>query len=146
MRREELRRRRKASRPGASAASWLLGKKGTPTNRTKLNPFADVVAFQVILVSLFAGIVASKILPNASGARGVRGAGHQIFLGLARSEWRDIHIYASLALAALVLIHLALHWRWIRCLPRLFARSEGTSTCSSCRTEDEDPPIPPPQS
>jgi hypothetical protein len=97
--------------------------------RVRLNAIVDVVAFPLLLLSLFCGVVAWKVLPSGGELGGGRGAGHQIFLGLARTEWRDIHIYASLVLAALMLFHLVLHWSWIRCMPHVFARSRGANTC-----------------
>ncbi len=33
--------------------------------------------------------------------------------GLSRREWKDLHIWLGLVMAAGVLIHLALHWNWL---------------------------------
>lgn len=42
-----------------------------------------------------------------------RGSGISVFLGLARKGWRDIHIWASVVLVALLVVHLVQHWRTI---------------------------------
>jgi len=39
---------------------------------------------------------------------------------LARHSWMDVHIISSLIFVALVVIHLALHWHWIKNLPKMF--------------------------
>lgn len=45
------------------------------------------------------------------GSRG----GHKLrMLGLDRHEWGDLHFYVGLSMATLVLIHLALHWGWLK--------------------------------
>lgn len=38
----------------------------------------------------------------------------ELFLGLSTPEWVAIHRITSLILAALILLHIALHWNWIR--------------------------------
>lgn len=97
--------------------------------RIRLNAMVDLLAFPVLLLSLFAGIIPWKVLPSGGGPRASRETAHALFLGLARGEWRDLHVYASLALGGLVLIHLLLHWRWILCLPRLFSRAAHSGRC-----------------
>jgi hypothetical protein len=39
--------------------------------------------------------------------------GHQLFLGLHRHEWGDIHLYLSIFLLILLAIHLSFNWTWI---------------------------------
>lgn len=34
-------------------------------------------------------------------------------LGLKRATWKDIHVYSSIVCVILVLIHVAMNWRWI---------------------------------
>jgi len=45
---------------------------------------------------------------------GSRGGHHLRMLGLDRHEWGELHFYVGLAVAALVLAHLALHWKWLK--------------------------------
>ncbi|MBN8710167.1 MAG: hypothetical protein BGO12_08125 [Verrucomicrobia bacterium 61-8] len=44
------------------------------------------------------------------GSRGGRGLEA---LGLGRHEWRDFHTWMSYAFMATIVLHLALHWRWL---------------------------------
>lgn len=37
-------------------------------------------------------------------------------LFLSRDNWNDVHIWGSLAVIAGIVVHLALHWRWIVCM------------------------------
>jgi len=42
-------------------------------------------------------------------------AGHGLeILGLGRHDWGELHWWVGLALAALIGVHLALHWKWIQ--------------------------------
>jgi len=42
------------------------------------------------------------------------GSGSKAILGYTRHEWGAIHFYAAIALVALVALHVALHWAWVR--------------------------------
>ncbi|MBM4030933.1 MAG: DUF4405 domain-containing protein [Planctomycetes bacterium] len=41
------------------------------------------------------------------------GSGSKAILGYTRHEWGALHFYAAIALAALVALHVALHWKWV---------------------------------
>jgi len=96
--------------------------------RGKLNAIVDMVAFGALLLSVFTGIIPWKVLPSGGGGpRAGQAAAHALFLGWERGVWRDLHTYASLALAGLMAVHLLLHWQWIRCIPRFFAKGKPGS-------------------
>lgn len=38
---------------------------------------------------------------------------HRSALGMTRHEWSDWHVWIALVFLALVILHLALHWRWL---------------------------------
>jgi len=99
--------------------------------KARFNAIVDIALFPILLLSIFSGVIAWKVLPSGSEGGGGRGVGHELFLGLVRGEWRSLHAYASLVLAGLVLLHLALHWRWILCIPRMFARLPDAETCTA---------------
>jgi hypothetical protein len=49
------------------------------------------------------------------GFRGGRGPGEaKELLGLARHEWGDVHFGLALLFVALMLVHIVLHWGWIK--------------------------------
>jgi len=108
--------------------------------RAKVNAIVDMMAFGVLLLSVFTGIIPWKVLPSGGGGpRAGQAAAHALLLGLERGAWRELHTYASLSFAGLMAVHLLLHWRWIRCVPRFFSR-ERARTCEPFLGEGEDDP------
>lgn len=94
-------------------------------NRSKQNAIVDICALISFLPSLISGMVLFLVLPSGGGGfgggRGVLDAVE--FLGLTRAVWKDLHNYSSLIFAALIIIHLILHWRYFRTIRRRFAAS-----------------------
>lgn len=89
--------------------------------KTKINLIINIISFICFLVISFTGIVLWRVLPSGSGFQGGRGfTEDNIFLGLFRHQWNDIHNYIGLLLIILVLLHLALHWPWVKNIPKLF--------------------------
>lgn len=80
----------------------------------------NIINFFAALGSVSSGIIVWKILPYGGGFRGVRlDAEANLFLGLQRHAWMDIHAVFSLIFAVLVIGHLILHWYWIKALPKI---------------------------
>ncbi len=79
-------------------------------------------AFLAFLLEVFSGFVLWLALEHGDGFRGGRGAGQppgqDEFLAVTRSEWIDIHDWAGVALLAVIVLHLILHWRWIVTMTR----------------------------
>jgi hypothetical protein len=66
------------------------------------------------LVEAVSGFVLWLALPTGGGGRGWgSGVGNLTFWGLSRHTWIDIHDWVAVALIALVVLHVVLHWRWI---------------------------------
>ena len=51
-------------------------------------------------------LLAYRLPPGSRGGRGLSA------LGWTRHEWGDLHYWISLAFLLLIVIHMALHWRW----------------------------------
>ncbi len=51
-------------------------------------------------------LLAFRMPPGSRGGQGLSA------WGMSRHEWGDIHTWLSYGFLALILIHLALHWRW----------------------------------
>ena len=60
------------------------------------------------------GIVLHWVLPPGSGGRPGGHPARNELLDLSRHEWGDIHFWIAAAMVALVVVHLALHWGWIK--------------------------------
>ena len=88
--------------------------------RVNTNFIVDLSGFIVFLGLVFTGIIMRYILPPGSGGRGFRGgrsgeeAAKKVFLSLSRHEWGDIHFYLSVAIVLLMLLHITLHFNWIK--------------------------------
>jgi len=52
-------------------------------------------------------LLAFRLLPGSQGGRGLTA------LGWDRHEWGDLHTWISYVFIAAILVHLALHWRWL---------------------------------
>ncbi len=44
----------------------------------------------------------------------VRGGGGLTMLGMDRHQWGDLHFYTGVALGILVVVHVLLHWGWVK--------------------------------
>jgi quinol-cytochrome oxidoreductase complex cytochrome b subunit len=87
--------------------------------KARLNFVVDLL----ILVAFLAATVSGLVLLNMphDGYRGGRNPDFgQTVLLLDRSDWNDLHVWGSLAMIAGIVIHLALHWRWIVCMVKKF--------------------------
>lgn len=79
-------------------------------NRTQFNFALDLIAFVCFLAMTATGWILKFTLPPGSGRSGAA------LLGMTRHEWGDIHFLLAVAMTAAILIHLALHWKWILCM------------------------------
>ena len=77
-------------------------------HRSTLNFVVDVVTLLVTLAMVATGLLLKVVLPP--GSRGGRGL--QLF-GLGRHDWGDLHFALSVALGALLVLHIILHWAWV---------------------------------
>jgi len=88
--------------------------------RNTLNFVIDTAAAMVMSGLIATGLVIRFVLPPGSGSR-------RELWGLGRHDWGDIHFQMAVAVGAVVILHVALHWQWVcvitlRCLP---GRTEG---------------------
>jgi len=91
-------------------------------SRSMLNFILDVVSFLNLSCLIFTGFIMKYILPPGTGGMGSvlhdgRGRGMNIKeLGsMTRHEWGSIHFYLAVVFVVLIVIHIILHWSWIKC-------------------------------
>jgi len=88
--------------------------------RTALNFIVDLISFVNLLILAFTGFIIKYILPPGSGGhgrgyRGGRGPGEiKELWSMSRHEWGDIHFYLAVLFVVLIMVHIILHWGWIR--------------------------------
>ncbi len=73
--------------------------------RASWNFLVDLINFILFIVVTVSGVVLKYALPGAPGPT---------FWGMTRRPWGDIHWYSSVAFVIMVIVHIVLHWNWIR--------------------------------
>ena len=77
-----------------------------------VSPHVDATICNAMLWLVFCALsgtgllLAFRLPPGSRGGRGLSA------LGWDRHEWGDLHAWISYAFLALILLHMALHWRW----------------------------------
>ncbi|MHC4573776.1 MAG: DUF4405 domain-containing protein [Planctomycetota bacterium] len=95
--------------------------------RSTLNFIVDLVSFLTLLGMVFTGIIMKYILPPGTGGcglgfRGGRGEEQVRELwSMTRHEWGFIHYDLAVLFVILMVVHIVLHWNWIKnCFRSLF--------------------------
>ncbi|MGD8786919.1 MAG: DUF4405 domain-containing protein [Phycisphaerales bacterium] len=99
--------------------------------RVTLNFIVDFLAFLDFVCLAVTGFIIKFVLPPGTGGRGQAitggrglGAGERIreLWSMGRHDWGDVHFILSVIFVVLVLVHVVLHWTWIKCyIKSLFA-------------------------
>lgn len=106
--------------------------------RAAVNYIIDAVAFLDLISLAATGIIMKWVLPPGSGGghgRGFRGGRGpddvKQLLGLGRHDWGEVHFVLSLLFVFLMLVHLVLHWNWIKTCTRSLLRPSHPSLCET---------------
>jgi len=85
------------------------------------NFIVDCASFIAMLGLITTGSIIKFVLPPGSGGRGSamhdgHGGEHiKSLLSLGRHDWGEIHFGFAVALITLIIIHIVLHFEWIKC-------------------------------
>ncbi len=88
--------------------------------RSTLNFVVDLVGFLTLLGLASAGVIMKWVLPPGSGGsgrelHGGQGGEHiKELLGMGRHDWGEVHLWLGIVFIVLMLVHLVLHWTWIK--------------------------------
>jgi hypothetical protein len=93
-----------------------------------INALVDIGCLITFIPSLITGLVLYLFLPSGGG----QGGGREVFLDLSRNQWVVLHDYVSFLFAALLIIHLLLHWKFFRHINRCFVRNKKSSPEPAC--------------
>jgi Domain of unknown function (DUF4405) len=119
--------------------------------RTTLNFIVDSIVFVDLLLLATTGAIMRWVLPPGSGGGGhgygFRGGrlsapdAEQVrqLLGLGRHDWGDIHFILASLFLVLILIHLVLHWTWIKTCAISLLRPSRRRPCGQTVTPEEGP-------
>jgi len=108
-----------------------------PMRRRTLNFAIDSFAFIDLVLLAGTGAILKWVLPPGSGGghgqgfRGGRGPQEaKLLLGLGRHDWGDVHFVLAVLFVVLMLLHLCLHWTWIRTCARSILSPSRRPPCS----------------
>lgn len=86
-----------------------------------LNFIVDLISFINLLGLACTGLIMKYILPPGTGGygrgfRGGRGPVEEIkyLWSMTRHEWGYIHFYLAVGFVTLMVVHIILHWSWIK--------------------------------
>ena len=103
--------------------------------KPNVNYWTDVGIGAAFGVSAVSGLVFLLPAGGESAGGGV--------LGLSYRVWDQVHLWASLAMIAGVLVHLVLHTKWVVCMTqRILAKARRSPAADACPTPRTTPPIP----
>ena len=113
--------------------------------RTRLHVLVWVDAAALLSLAALAatGFVIRYVLPPGTGGGWRVGAGHaadgevKALLGYTRHQWGYLHYIVALVFLGLMLVHVLLHWNWIKCY---FARNTRAPACASEGDGDDGKP------
>lgn len=74
--------------------------------------------FIAFIPTLLSGVVLYGFLPE-----GGRFSGQAVFMGLSRQVWMTMHDRWGIIFSILVILHLLLHYKFLRVLPACFRKS-----------------------
>lgn len=118
--------------------------------RTTVNFIMDSIVFVDLLLLATTGAIMRWVLPpgsggggggHGSGFRGGRLSGpdaEQVrqLLGLGRHDWGDVHFVLALLFVVLIVVHLVLHWAWIKTCAKSLLRPSRRRPCEQTATPE----------
>jgi len=105
-----------------------------PSAQTRRNWLIDAALFIGGLVATLSGIY-FLFLPSG-GYQGGRNPMYGVTILFERYSWESMHTWSGLAMLAAVVVHLAVHWRWVSMMSRRVVnslRSNGTRMSKGAR-------------
>jgi len=88
--------------------------------RVTINALVDIGCLVTFIPSLITGLVLYFILPSGGG----RGSSWVTWMEITRHDWVLYHDITSFAFAALLILHMLLHWRFFRNIRKALGGSE----------------------
>lgn len=88
--------------------------------RVTFNALVDLGSLIAFVPTLYTGLVLYLFLPSGGG----RGNSWSTWMGITRHDWIVWHDIASFTFAALVIVHLLLHWKFYKNINRAISPPE----------------------
>lgn len=84
--------------------------------RNTINFILNLVSFLVLLGLIITGTIIA--MPHKHGP------GEKSILGLGSGQWDDVHLWFGVTFAVLMVIHIILHWDWVKCYVKSVFRAD----------------------
>ena len=81
--------------------------------KAKINYFVDALMAVTFISTSIAGLILFIFIPE-----GVRQGRYQEFAGILKTDWIAFHNWSGIIFIVAVIIHLTLHWDWIKHMTR----------------------------
>ena len=102
------------------------------SKQTQKNWWIDAVLFGSALIAGLSGIY-FLFLPS-SGYQGGRNPHYGVNIFFTRDTWDDLHTWGGAVMIAIAIIHLAIHWRWVKSMTRrVWNELTGKGECFNTR-------------
>lgn len=85
------------------------------SQRTRINWLIDAAVFGGAVTAILSGVY---FLFWPSGGQATFNLSSSTTVLFARYTWEDLHLWGGVAMIAAVLVHLAIHWSWIKMMGR----------------------------
>ncbi len=106
--------------------------RGAVSRQTRNNWLIDASLFGNAVVAAISGIY-FLLLPSG-GYRGGRNPWYGVEIVFSRHTWNDLHIWVGTAMIVVALIHLAIHWTWVKSMVgRTIKELRGQCGCMNAR-------------
>jgi len=83
-------------------------------SKSTVNYIINAVLAALMINIAFIGVLPGFVIPKGDRA----GYEAKLLWGLHRHDWGDLHMVLSLALLALIIVHVWLHWSWVSAYTR----------------------------
>ena len=88
--------------------------------RMTINFILDLAGFGLLVSLAVVGVIMKYVLPPGSGGRGralhdgTGGEHIKTLMSMSRHEWGDIHFILAVLFLLVIVLHIYLHWGWIK--------------------------------
>ncbi len=94
--------------------------------QARLNFSLNSLLFVAFALTNLSGLAAWLILPSGGYQGGRNPFYGATWFGLDRHGWTDLHLVAGLAMMAIFVLHLMLHWKWLNLMARRYLQTGYT--------------------
>ena len=100
--------------------------------QNRMNWLLDAAVFLGGILAALSGIY--FLFAPSGGYQGGRNPMYGVTILFSRHTWEDVHIWGGVAMIAAAIIHLAIHWRWVKMMGRRIVKTARSREAKMSRT------------